>query len=335
MSGHDAVEAGTGAEATARDFDVALLDLDGVVYTGSRAVPHAVEVLAQVRRQGMALAFVTNNASRTPKAVAEHLTELGVPAEPEDVVTSAQAAARVVAERLPEGAAVLVVGGEGLESALRERGLRPVWSAEDEPAAVVQGFAPGVDWAALTEATYAVAAGVLWVASNADLTIPTERGIAPGNGALVGVVRAATGAEPIVAGKPELPLHRETILRTGARRPLVVGDRLDTDIEGACNGGVDSLLVLTGVTTPAGLLAAEPGRRPTYIAEDLRVLLGVLPVARREGDAWVCGGWSARVVDGAVDVSGTGERIDGLRAACAAAWEGDADTSGLAGRLGW
>lgn len=342
MSGHGAVGAtGTGEAAfaapglTAEDFDVALLDLDGVVYTGARAVPHAVEVLASVRRRGMALAFVTNNAARTPETVAGHLTELGVPAEPQDVVTSAQAAARVVAERVPEGSAVLVVGGEGLETALRERGLRPVRSAKDEPAAVVQGFAPDVDWSALAEATYAVAAGVPWVASNADLTIPTERGIAPGNGALVGVVRAATGVEPIVAGKPELPLHRETILRTGARRPLVVGDRLDTDIEGACNGGVESLLVLTGVTTAAGVLAAEPGRRPTFVAEDLRVLLGELPLARRDGDAWVCGGWSARVVDGAVDVSGGGERIDGLRAACAAAWEGDADTSGVAERLGW
>ncbi|WP_126644001.1 HAD-IIA family hydrolase [Embleya hyalina] len=338
----------------ARAYDVALLDLDGVVYTGARAVPHAVEVLAEARERGMGLAFVTNNASRTPKAVAEHLVELGVPAQPEDVVTSAQAAARVVAERVPEGASVLVVGGEGLEVALRERGLRPVRSAGadsasdsasgsggDGPAAVVQGFAADVGWAALAEASYAVARGVFWVASNADLTIPTERGIAPGNGALVGVVRAATGVEPVVAGKPELPLHRETILRTGARRPLVVGDRLDTDIEGAHNGGVDSLLVLTGVTTPEALLAAGAGRRPTFVAEDLRALLEPAVTARRDGDAWVCGGWSARVADGALAVTGEGARIDGLRAACAAVWaeEADAaarvDTGGVVERLGW
>ncbi|OPC85244.1 HAD family hydrolase [Embleya scabrispora] len=355
----------------ARAYDVALLDLDGVVYTGARAVPHAVEVLAEARERGMGLAFVTNNASRTPKAVAEHLVELGVPAQPEDVVTSAQAAARVVAERVPAGASVLVVGGEGLEVALRERGLRPVRSADsdsgsdagsgsdsgsdsgsgsgsggDGPAAVVQGFAADVGWAELAEASYAVARGVFWVASNADLTIPTERGIAPGNGALVGVVRAATGVEPVVAGKPELPLHRETILRTGARRPLVVGDRLDTDIEGAHNGGVDSLLVLTGVTTPGALLAAGAGRRPTFVAEDLRALLEPAVTARRDGDAWVCGGWSARVVDGALAVTGKGARIDGLRAACAAVWAEDAeaadgvdtdgvDTDGVVERLGW
>jgi HAD superfamily hydrolase (TIGR01457 family) len=323
-----------------RAYDVALLDLDGVVYTGARAVPHAVDVLTEARRRGMALAFVTNNAARTPKAVAEHLVELGVAAEPEDVVTSAQAAARVVAERVPEGASVLVVGGEGLEVALRERGLRPVRSAEDGPAAVIQGYAANVDWRQLAEASYAVARGVLWVASNADLTIPTERGIAPGNGALVGVVRAATGVEPVVAGKPELPLHRETILRTGAKRPLVVGDRLDTDIEGACNGGVDSLLVLTGVTTPDVLLAAAPGRRPTFVAEDLRALLAEPVTARRDGDAWVCGGWTARVADGVLTVAGSGERIDGLRAACAAVWSADSvdsevETAGVAATLGW
>ncbi|MFE3204071.1 HAD-IIA family hydrolase [Embleya sp. NPDC059237] len=364
MSGHtsavttDGSDAGGDGGALARAYDVALLDLDGVVYTGARAVPHAVEVLAEARERGMGLAFVTNNASRTPKAVAEHLVELGVPAQPEDVVTSAQAAARVVAERVPEGASVLVVGGEGLEVALRERGLRPVRSADsgsgsgsgagsgsgsggDGPAAVVQGFAADVGWAALAEASYAVARGVFWVASNADLTIPTERGIAPGNGALVGVVRAATGVEPVVAGKPELPLHRETILRTGARRPLVVGDRLDTDIEGAHNGGVDSLLVLTGVTTPEALLAAGAEQRPTFVAEDLRALLEPAVTARRDGDAWVCGGWSARVVDGALAVEGEGARIDGLRAACAAVWAEDAeaaarvDTGGVVRRLGW
>ncbi|MGC0422467.1 HAD-IIA family hydrolase [Embleya sp. AB8] len=323
--------------ALAVAYDVALLDLDGVVYTGARAVPYAVEVLAEARRRGMGLAYVTNNASRTPKVVAEHLVELGVPAQPEDVVTSAQAAARVVAERVPEGAPVLVVGGEGLEVALRERGLRPVRSADEEPAAVVQGFAADVGWRELTEACYAVRRGVFWVASNTDVTIPTERGIAPGNGALVGVVRAATGVEPVIAGKPELPLHRETILRTGARRPLVVGDRLDTDIEGAHNGGVDSLLVLTGVTGPDGVLAAGAGQRPTFVAEDLRALLAPPVTARRDGDGWVCGGWSARVVAGVLTVTGEGARIDGLRAACAAAWaaEGAVDTAGVVARLGW
>jgi HAD superfamily hydrolase (TIGR01450 family) len=315
-------------------YDVALLDLDGVVYRGPHAVPHAVEALAAARARGMALAYVTNNAARTPDTVAGHLTELGVPARPEDVVTSAQAAARLVAERVPPASPVLVVGGEGLEVALRERGLAPVRSADDGPVAVVQGFAPDVDWALLAEAAYAVARGLPWIASNADLTVPTARGIAPGNGALVGVVRAATGAEPEVAGKPELPLHRETILRTGARHPLVVGDRLDTDIEGAVRGGVDSLLVLTGVTGAAELLDAPAHRRPTYLAADLRALLVPVVTARREDGAYVCEGWRAVVTDGRLELDGDGDPVDGLRAACAAAWAGPGPVdTGKAGAL--
>ncbi len=219
----------------------------------------------------MRLAYVTNNALRTPDAVAAHLTELGIPAQAGDVITSAQAVARLIADQVPQGSRVLVVGGEGLRVALRERGLVPVESADDDPAAVVQGYGgPELPWGRFAEASYAVARGVPWFASNTDLTIPSGRGIAPGNGAAVEVVRIATGAEPQVAGKPLPPMHRETILRTGAERPLVVGDRLDTDIEGAFNGGVDSLLVLTGVTDGAQLLSAPPHHRPTYVDADLR-----------------------------------------------------------------
>jgi glycerol-1-phosphatase len=305
-------------------YDTALLDLDGVVYAGHRAVPHAPETLAEAARRGMHLAYVTNNAARTPAAIAGHLTDLGIPAAPEDVVTSAQAAARVVAERVPLGAPVLVVGGLGLEEALRERGLRPVRSADDDPAAVVQGYAPDVDWRQLAEGTYAVRRGVPYVASNVDLTIPTDRGIAPGNGTLVNVIRSASGVDPVIAGKPELPLHRETIIRTGARRPLVVGDRLDTDIEGAVRAGVDSLLVLTGVTTPAQLMAAPAHLRPTYLASDVRGLLVPHRGAVAADDGWRCGSWTARVRDGEAvlerDPAGDPDPYDGLRALCAASW---------------
>lgn len=315
----------------AEAYDTALLDLDGVVYTGPHAVGHAVESLADARTAGMRLAYVTNNASRTPAAVAAHLTELGVPAAETDVVTSAQAAARLVAEKVPEGAAVLVVGGEGLVEALRERGLRAVRSLDDGPAAVVQGFAPEVGWKALAEASYAVARGLPWVASNTDLTIPTAGGTAPGNGTLVAAVRAATGVEPEVAGKPLPPMHRETVIRTGARRPLVVGDRLDTDIEGAVNGGVDSLLVLTGVTTPAELLAAPEHRRPTYVAADLRGLLTPQPEVERSEGGYACGGWLARVEGGVLRLDGQGggdDPVDALRALCAASWT-SGDPTGL------
>ncbi|WP_326599760.1 HAD hydrolase-like protein [Streptomyces sp. NBC_01803] len=305
-------------------YDTALLDLDGVVYAGGEAIAYAVESLRTARDSGMRLAYVTNNAARTPETVAEHLTRLGVPARPSEVVTSAQAVARLIAEQVPAGARVLCAGGEGLRVALRERGLSPVDSADDDPAAVVQGYGGAeLPWGVLAEAAIAVNRGVPWFASNTDLTIPSGRGIAPGNGAAVEVVRIATGhtRNPWVAGKPLPPMHRETILRTGAARPLVVGDRLDTDIEGAYAGGVDSLLVLTGVTDAARLLVARPDHRPTFVAADLRGLLAPQPAVVADGDGFRCGGWRAVAGDGgALALDGRGEAVDGLRALCAAAW---------------
>lgn len=257
----------------AESYDTALLDLDGVVYRGADAVPHAVSALLEAAKLGMHLTYVTNNASRTPETVAGHLVRLGLPARPEDVVTAAQAVARMIAEEVPAGAKVLMVGGEGLEVALRERGLVPVSSADDDPVAAVQGYRPDTTWEQLAEIAYAVGRGVPWFAANTDMTMPTARGIAPGNGALVTAVAKAVGSWPRIAGKPEIALHRETMLRTGARRPLVVGDRLDTDIEGANRAGVDSLLVLTGVTDREQAEAADGVYKPTYIADDLRALL--------------------------------------------------------------
>lgn len=254
-------------------YDTALLDLDGVVYRSTDAVPNAVSSLMAAAKAGMRLAYVTNNASRTPEAVAEHLRELGLPVEAADVVTAAQAVARLVAEQVPTGAPVLVVGGDGLRQALLGHGLTLVGSADDDPAAVVQGYVPDTSWQDLAEAAYAIERGVPWFAANTDRTMPTARGIAPGNGALVGAVAVATGTWPTVAGKPEPALHRETMLRTHARRPLIVGDRLDTDIEGANRAGVDSLLVLTGVTRLEQLRDAPKEQQPTYVAQDLRGLL--------------------------------------------------------------
>ncbi|WP_392754634.1 HAD hydrolase-like protein [Streptomyces sp. LN590] len=307
--------------ALSKAYDTALLDLDGVVYAGGAAIAHAVDSLGAARDGGMHLAYVTNNALRTPAAVAEHLTELGVPAESADVITSAQAVARLMADQLPAGARVLVVGGEGLRAALLERGLVPVESADDDPVAVAQGYGgPDMTWGRFAEAAYAIARGVPWFASNTDLTIPSARGIAPGNGAAVEVVRIATGAEPQVAGKPLPPMHRETVLRTGAKRPLVVGDRLDTDIEGAFNGGVDSLLVLTGVTDARQLVAAEPRHRPTYVDADLRGLLTGQPEVTETAGGFGCGGWTAAVRGDELVLEGDGKVLDGLRALCGAAW---------------
>ncbi len=316
--------------------DTALLDLDGVVYAGGEAIPGAPEALAAARAAGMSLAYVTNNAARTPETVAAHLSDLGVPARPDEVVTSAQAAARLVADKVPTGSRVLVVGGEGLRRALTERGLQPVDTALQDPVAVVQGYAPDVSWRDLAEGAYAVARGVPWVATNTDRTIPTARGIAPGNGTLVAAVAAATGRVPEVAGKPELPLHAEAVCRTRARRPLVVGDRLDTDIEGAVRAGTDSLLVLTGVTTATDLVLAPPHQRPAYVSVGLDGLLRAHPVTHLRAGTATVGPWRATVKGERLVMDGCGDPLDGLRAAAAAVWSSDTpvDVAPALARLG-
>jgi glycerol-1-phosphatase len=322
------------ADPLADVYDAALLDLDGVVYLGGSAVPGAADALHRAAGRGMRLAFVTNNASRSPSAIAAQLTGLGVPATAADVVTSAQAAARLLAERLPAGAAVLVVGGMGLRLALRERHLRPVSTAADHPLAVVQGYAPDIGYGLLAEGSMAVRDGAWFVASNSDRTLPSPRGPQPGNGALLQVIEYATGQRPVVAGKPERPLHAEAVRRTGAKRPLVVGDRLDTDIEGAVRGDADSLLVFTGVSRPADALLAPEGQRPTYLAADLDGLTTPHPAVTPADGGFRCGGWTARLDAGAgkLELSGDGEPMDGLRALCGAAWSGGEVTAEMAAR---
>jgi glycerol-1-phosphatase len=303
-------------------YDVALLDLDGVVYIGGTPIPGAPEALQEARQRGMHLAYVTNNASRTPAAVAALLNTMAVPARPEDVVTSAQAAARLLADKLPPKARVLVIGSTALRLAVRERGLTPVSTAAEQPAAVVQGYGPGIGYSNLAEGGLAVRNGAIFVGTNADSTLPGPHGIQPGNGSLLQVIAHATGVEPIVAGKPEPPLHRESVIRTGAKNPLVVGDRLDTDIEAAHRAGADSLLVLTGVSHPADVVLAPPPQRPTYVAETLDALLRPYPEVARQDDGFACGGWTAvRTETGQLALRGEGTGIDGLRALSAAAWE--------------
>ncbi len=321
------------ARPLSKAYDVALLDLDGVVYVGSGAVPGAADALREAASMGMRHAFVTNNASRTPAAIAAQLSRLGVPATAADVVTSGHAAARLLARRLQPGARVLVVGGNGLRVALRERGLRPVSAYAERPAAVVQGFAPDLSYALLAEGALAVAGGALFVAANADVTLPTARGAEMGNGSLVQAIATATGRSPVVAGKPELPLHAEAMDRTDAKRPLVVGDRLDTDIEGAVRAGADSLLVLTGVSGPADVVLASPRRRPSYLAEGLAGLLEPHPQVTAADGAQRCGGWTAWLDAGRqrLGLTGSGAPIDGLRALCAAAWAAGNVTAEMTG----
>jgi glycerol 3-phosphatase-2 len=313
---------GSTTQSLSTMYDLAMLDLDGVVYLGAEPIPGVADALTLARSKGMRLAYITNNASRTAETVAEKLQSMGMPeVTDEDVVTSAQAVAHLMADALPAGSAVLLVGGEGLRAALEARGLRCVSSLDDSPIAVVQGFHADIGWHDLAEASYAIQAGLPWYASNTDLTVPTARGIAPGNGSLVQAVRTATGAEPIVAGKPERALLDETIARVGGTHPLMVGDRLDTDIDGAINAGIDSLAVLTGVSSLHEIVSAGPGHRPTYVSADLRGLDEEHSEVVIDDDRARCGSSSAVVVDGVVTIeSGEPSSTSTLRAVVQLAW---------------
>jgi Predicted sugar phosphatases of the HAD superfamily len=304
--------------------DVVLADLDGVVYRGADALPYAVDSLNRAAAS-VRIGYITNNASRTDASVASHLEELGLTVAPSDVVTSPQAAVRLLGEHAAQGSRILVIGGEGLAHEVRKGGFDVVDSADDEPAAVIQGFSPDLGWRDLAEASFALAGGeegIPWVATNMDWTIPVERGIAPGNGTLVSAVHSAVGRLPIVAGKPEVPIFEEAVGRFGAHKPLFIGDRLDTDILGANRAGIESLIVLTGVDRAKQLLAAREDERPRYILDDLRGLHDPYPetVTGRHGRVTV-GDASVRVTGSRVTIVREGDGgIDLLRAACAAIW---------------
>ncbi|MEP9416044.1 HAD-IIA family hydrolase [Gordonia sp. VNQ95] len=303
-------------------YDALLLDLDGTVFAGHRPVAGAVDTLRQVDRTTI---FVTNNASRRPTEVAEHLVGMGFDATPDQVVTSAQSAARLLSEHLEPGSRALVLGTDGLAQEVREVGIAVTRSADDRPLAVIQGYSPDTSWATLSEAALAIRAGALWIATNVDATLPSERGLLVGNGSLVAAVANATGQEPLVAGKPAAPLMADAITRSAADKPLVIGDRLDTDIQGAHSVGLDSLLVLTGVSTPADLLSAPPQQRPTYVAADLSGVLGAVDTLRISAkDSWSVGRDGNTVsVSSTTDVPDAGALLPAL---AAQVWEwADAD----------
>lgn len=304
--------------ALAQQYDCLLLDLDGTVFRGHAPTEGAVETLENVPCRSL---FVTNNATRSAAEVAVHLVELGFTASADDVVTSAQSAARMLAKRIPAGAKVLVVGTDALAAEVSAIGLTPVRTFAEGPVAVIQGLSTTICWADLAEAALAIRAGALWVTSNLDATLPTERGLLPGNGSLVAALRTATGSEPLAAGKPAPALMQDALARGAFRSPLVVGDRLDTDIAGANAAGLPSLMVLTGVNNARDAVYAVPAERATYLGSDLRSLLA-------DADAVAVGpqrGWRTDVVDGTVTVSASGHQPDSdglavVRAVAHAVW---------------
>lgn len=306
-------------------FDALLLDLDGVVYIGDRDVPHAATAIRAARRAGSAVAYVTNNASRTPADIAAHLVTFGLDAGPGDVVTSAQAGAHLMQSFVPPGSPVLAVGGDGVAHALSERGFTPVRDRGAAPAAVMQGFGRAITWEHLAQAAYVLADGVPWIATNRDLTVPTPGGIAPGNGSFVRLLAGVVGREPdAVAGKPESPLVLESIERVAARSPLMVGDRLDTDIEAGHRADIPALLVLTGVTDARTLLTAAPQHRPHLLSVDLRGLQDQHPGVDWDGAIARCEAAAATVHNGELSVRGPAETAYDVaclwRAAASAAW---------------
>lgn len=252
-------------------YDALLSDLDGVVYAGPFAIEGAPEALNRAEEElNVPVIFVTNNASRSVESVAEHLRDLGVHTRAERVVSSAQAGAKLLAQKIPAGSKVLITGTEALADCVRDAGLEPVRTEAEGPVALIQGFDPKMGWEDLAEAAYTLAnPEVLWIATNTDQTIPKERGQAPGNGTLVAAVATASRRTPLVAGKPEAPIFHTAAQALNSERPVIVGDRLDTDILGANNAQMDGALVLTGVQTYRDVIEAVPEQRPTYVLRTL------------------------------------------------------------------
>lgn len=307
-------------------YDAALFDLDGVIYLGPLVIEGVPETLSALRETGTRIGYVTNNAARTPAAVAAHLVELDIPADASDVVNSTQATVRMLQADLPPGAKLLIVGTEALAEQVREGGFVPVLSLNDDPDAVVQGYHPAQEWSQLELGAIAVQNGAPWYATNPDMTRPTERGILPGCGAQVAVIRACVDVEPKIAGKPFPPLLDETVMRLKAEHPIFVGDRLDTDILGANAVDMESLFVFSGAHGKADLLAADESSRPTHIGWDIAALLEPSRSLDVSDDATVvgCGGQQVRVTDhGAEIVSqpvGVREQLDALWAVLHVAW---------------
>jgi len=309
----------------AAGYEGLICDLDGVVYRGPAAVPGAVETLNDLGAEGLGVVFATNNASRPPGEVAEHLRELGVDGSGWSVVTSSQSAAAYLAEQLRPGAPVLAVGGPGVAEALTEAGLVPVRAAElaDTPVdAMVQGLGVDVTWRELAEVGYLAQRGLPWVATNLDLFLPTGPGPAPGNGALVAAVQTTTTRTPHVTGKPGAALFElsRTRLGTDPARTLVCGDRLDTDIAGANAARLDSLFVLSGASTLQDLALAPGHERPTYIASDLTGMLR--PGLRLDGTP---DGLAELTTDGVLHLRADGDPGSLLRSVVATAWSATDD----------
>jgi len=310
-------------EPLSKAFAGAICDLDGVVFVGTNAVPKAAETIAAAEAAGLRVVYLTNNASRSPQEVASKLTGFGIAASPAQVVTAAIAGATRLATDLPPGSKVLIVGHNGLIEAVKEAGLEPVFQAKDQPVAVIQGWGPNVGWAELAQATYAIQAGARYYATNLDKTLPTEEGFAPGNAALISAVTMATGISPMAGGKPDPAIFHLAAERAGTDRPLVIGDRLDTDLAGARAAGHPGLMVLTGVNTLVDACLAPLAHRPSLIARSIEALNWPHRAPKWSGERWVladAAAWWDRAAR-AVRVQVGSNADQAIRVVVQAAWD--------------
>lgn len=308
-------------------YDAALFDLDGVIYLGPEPVPTAAGTVGRLRERGVKVGFVTNNAARSTEVVADQLNGMGIAVSAVDVVSSAEAIADLVARHLEPGSRVLVAGARALVDEVVRNGLTPVSSADDDPVAVIQGYDPDLAWPTLDECCVALQRGARWYVSNPDMNRPTDRGLVPGAGAQMAAVASCVDQVPLMAGKPDRPLLDATVSRLGCRRPIFVGDRLDTDILGANRAGMESMHVFTGTHGMHDLLDAPADQRPTRIARDVSGLLDADRRAQLDGSRATCGDGVAEVVGGtAMIVSPAGAtvdaQLDSLTALLALVWAG-------------
>lgn len=304
-------------------YDGLLADLDGVIYAGNQAIPHAIFAINQLK---IPVAYVTNNAARSPQQIAKHLTDLGI-VNSLNVLTSVQAAIKLLQKHVQIGSKVLVVGSEYLRQQVASANFVPIEQFHEKPQAIIQGFAPQVGWKNLAQIAYAKKTGILWIATNTDLTIPQAEGLAPGNGALIGTVTHVTGETPLVAGKPQATLFCLAKEQLKIVNPLVVGDRLDTDIFGGNNAKMGTALVLTGVNTVWDALIASPPQRPTYIIDNLQQLNQPYPKILQQNNKYYCENSWAEIKNNQILTNFSAQpptvfatRLQLARAVCAAWW---------------
>ena len=311
-------------------YDVVLCDLDGVIYEGTHSIKDAPETINKLLTSSIPVGYVTNNSSRKPETIAEQLAGFGIQTSADNVIGSAKTGVEILSTLIPAGAKVFVVGGEGLRSRVVEAGFELVTSSDDKPAGVIQGFDPSVAWTDLAEASYSIANGAKWVATNQDWTIPREKGIAPGNGTLVSAVHTAVGQLPIFAGKPEPAIYKTAVEHFGAKQALFVGDRIDTDIRGANRAGIDSVLVMTGISTRKEVLGVKKEDRPTFIIGTMAELLRDYDLPKKTKRGFACKEAEVELLGNKVVVThGDPKSMAALRAACAVIHNSETPIYGL------